>query len=463
MSLPSLATLLAKTISIWLILVLSHVIECHGSRLPERRSRLGDRGKLDGQLRSRLLLSPEADSPFSSFSPFWPESSDPPFSPFWPESSDPPFSPFWPESSDPPFSPFTPFSPIISPTNPSIPPSSPPVESSSTPSISISPLASPPTQSSTPSIDSNSSSNPSRPSGLQVGFYRGQCPNKNVDVEATITAKVQQHFLKDETLLPALLRMQFHDCFVHGCDASILIDGPSSEKTALPNLSVRGYQLIDALKDAAEAECPGIVSCADIIAIATKQLIKLGGGQEYPVQTGRRDGVVSVSQDVMLPSPFASVQETISAFAAENFNPEEMVLLFGGHTVGKSHCTFFQDRLYEDANQFDPNMDADLRRQLSLTCPKGTTADNFAFLDQNTQSSNIFDNSFFDQILKGRGILPIDQELARDPQTSAFVLQFARNPNLFNAKFANAMVKLQSLGIHTSDHGEIRKVCSQIN
>lgn len=60
-----------------------------------------------------------------------------------------------------------------------------------------------------------------------------------------------------------------------GCDASILINGSSSEKTAGPNLTVRGYELIDALKDVAEAQCPNVVSCADIIAIATKEVIKL--------------------------------------------------------------------------------------------------------------------------------------------------------------------------------------------
>uniref|UniRef100_A0A803L7H2 peroxidase n=1 Tax=Chenopodium quinoa TaxID=63459 RepID=A0A803L7H2_CHEQI len=69
--------------------------------------------------------------------------------------------------------------------------------------------------------------------------------------------------------------MQFHDCFVHGCDASILIMGLSSEKTAGPNLSVRGYELIDALKDIAETQCPGVVSCADIIAIATKEVLRM--------------------------------------------------------------------------------------------------------------------------------------------------------------------------------------------
>lgn len=63
--------------------------------------------------------------------------------------------------------------------------------------------------------------------------------------------------------------------FSKGCDASILIDGPSSEKAAGPNLRVRGYDVIDVLKDIAEAQCPGVVSCADIIAIATKEVIKM--------------------------------------------------------------------------------------------------------------------------------------------------------------------------------------------
>ena len=62
---------------------------------------------------------------------------------------------------------------------------------------------------------------------------------------------------------------------VKGCDASLLIDGASTEKTAGSNLSVRGYELIERLKAALEAECPGVVSCADIVVVATKVVIKL--------------------------------------------------------------------------------------------------------------------------------------------------------------------------------------------
>ncbi|XP_010694980.2 vegetative cell wall protein gp1 [Beta vulgaris subsp. vulgaris] len=430
-----------------------------------------------------------SSAPVPSMFPVTPSSTpDPPIFPVTPSSapvpsmfpitpsSEPVPSIFPPTPSNAPIStPINSFAPTPSPSNPPINspspsispnsvsnPSSPPVNP---PTISITPSISP---SSTPSVTPSNSPSPSpttssKPSGLQVGFYKGLCPSSIVDVEATITAKVQQHFLKDPTLLPALLRMQFHDCFVHGCDASILIDGPSSEKVAGPNLSVRGYEFIDALKDEAEAECPGVVSCADIIAIATKELIKLGGGPEYSVETGRRDGLISKVQDVRLPSPFAPVIQSILAFRHKNITIEEMVALFGCHTVGISNCVFFQDRLYESTSQFDPNMDPKLREQLKPTCPEGITANNFTFLDQNPESSNIVDNSFFDQILKQRGILPIDQALARDRLTRRFVLQFAQNPALFNAKLVSSMIKLQAVDVLTGDEGEIRKVCSRVN
>lgn len=63
-----------------------------------------------------------------------------------------------------------------------------------------------------------------------------------------------------------------------GCDASLLINSTpknSAEKDAGANLTVRGYDLIDAAKAAVEKACPGKVSCADIIALATRDVIAL--------------------------------------------------------------------------------------------------------------------------------------------------------------------------------------------
>ncbi|CAL9079251.1 unnamed protein product [Musa textilis] len=162
---------------------------------------------------------------------------------------------------------------------------------------------------------------------LQFGFYTGKC--KGTDVETAIRGIVAARFAKDPTILPALLRMQFHDCFVRGCDASILLDVPNSEKQAGANQSVRGYELIDEIKAALEKACPGVVSCADIIIAATRDAVVLGGGRRYEVQTGRRDGTISRASDVNLPGPSISVSDAISVFNVKGLPAEDMVLLFG--------------------------------------------------------------------------------------------------------------------------------------
>ena len=107
--------------------------------------------------------------------------------------------------------------------------------------------------------------------GLRVGFYSSSCPN----AESIVRSTVQTHFNSNPSIAPGLLRMHFHDCFVQGCDASILIDGPNTEKTAGPNLNLRGFEVIDDAKARLEAACPGVVSCADILTLATRDAVVL--------------------------------------------------------------------------------------------------------------------------------------------------------------------------------------------
>lgn len=297
---------------------------------------------------------------------------------------------------------------------------------------------------------------------LQFGFYNGKCGTS--DVETIVRNTVLSKFIVDKTITPALLRMQFHDCFVTGCDASILLDGTNSEKTAPPNLSVRGYEVIDAAKAAVEKACPGVVSCADIIVMATRDVVSFSGGGRYIVQTGRRDGRVSLAQNAqVLPSPTSSVSSAIKAFASKGFTATDMIYLLGAHTIGIAHCSLFQDRLYnfQNSGKPDPTMDLSLLSSLKRTCPQNGTGNEKANLDQNSFSSAVVDKSFYTQIMLRRGVLQIDQELALDRLSKSTVAAIAGSSD-FTTKFGQAMVKLGATQVLTGTQGEIRTSCRSV-
>ncbi|KAL9681563.1 hypothetical protein QQ045_013348 [Rhodiola kirilowii] len=90
----------------------------------------------------------------------------------------------------------------------------------------------------------------------------------------TIRTSIRAAISRERRMAASLLRLHFHDCFVKGCDASILLDdSPTvvSEKNAAPNKgSARGYEVVESAKSALEKICPGVVSCADILTVAAR-------------------------------------------------------------------------------------------------------------------------------------------------------------------------------------------------
>ncbi|KAK7377908.1 hypothetical protein VNO80_03343 [Phaseolus coccineus] len=291
---------------------------------------------------------------------------------------------------------------------------------------------------------------------LKVGFYDSSCP----EAESIVKKAVQNQFNRDKTITAALLRLHFHDCAARGCDASILINSTTSntaEKDSGTNDDVRGFDLIDKAKESLESACPSTVSCADIITLATRSAVALSGGPKYEVPTGRRDGLVSNINDVNIPGPSSPVS-IISQFFNRNLGltTQEMVTLFGAHTVGVAHCSFFADRLSSP----DPTMDPALNTKLVKLC-SSRDDDPSTPLDQNT--SLLVDNKFYQQILAKKGVLQIDQQLALDKSTKGFVTDFASNGAKFQKSFANAMVKMGSVDVLVGSQGEIRKKCSVFN
>jgi len=108
---------------------------------------------------------------------------------------------------------------------------------------------------------------------LCTSFYSHSCPG----VYDAVRSVLQAAIAREQRMGASILRLFFHDCFVQGCDASLLLDDTPSfqgEKMANPNNgSARGFEVIDAIKSAVDKVCPGVVSCADILAIAARDSV----------------------------------------------------------------------------------------------------------------------------------------------------------------------------------------------
>ncbi|KAJ4794690.1 Peroxidase [Rhynchospora pubera] len=301
--------------------------------------------------------------------------------------------------------------------------------------------------------------------GLQKGFYSKTCPK----VEDIVKSSVQKAFNNDVTVAPGLLRLHFHDCFVQGCDASVLISGTSTERTAFANANLRGFEVIDDAKTQLETSCPGVVSCADIVALAARDAVGLTGGPSWSVELGRRDGTVSSASDVSnLPAPTDSVAIQRKKFSDKGLTDQDLVTLVGAHTIGRTACQFVQYRLfnYTGTGNADPSISPSFLSQMQSLCPQNGDSSKRIPLDKG--SENKFDVSYFKNLRDGNGVLESDQRLWSDSNTKSIVQNYAGTIRgllglRFDYEFPKSMVKMGEIGVKTGSQGEIRKICSQFN
>ncbi|KAL0446754.1 UNVERIFIED_CONTAM: Lignin-forming anionic peroxidase [Sesamum latifolium] len=293
---------------------------------------------------------------------------------------------------------------------------------------------------------------------LSPSFYDTTCPN----ALSTIRTSIRQAVSRERRMAASLIRLHFHDCFVQGCDASILLDETStiqSEKTAFPNVnSARGYEVIESAKSEVERICPGVVSCADILTLAARDASVAVGGPSWNVRLGRRDSTTaSRSQaNTDLPGPLAGLDALISSFANKGLSARDMVALSGAHTIGQAQCFLFRGRIYSNGTDIDAGFDSTRRRQ----CPQTGGDGNLAALDLVTPNS--FDNNYFKNLMQRKGLLQSDQVLFSGGSTDSIVSEYSRNPRIFASDFANAMIKMGEIP-PAQPSGIIRRVCSAIN
>lgn len=293
---------------------------------------------------------------------------------------------------------------------------------------------------------------------LSSTFYSSSCPN----ALSTIQSAVQSAVNAEARMGASLLRLHFHDCFVNGCDASILLNDTATftgEQTAFPNLnSLRGFTVIDTIKSQVESICPGVVSCADILAVAARDSVVALGGPSWTVQLGRQDSTTASlsAANSSLPTAFMNLTQLVSTFSNQGFNAQELVALSGGHTIGQARCITFRNHIY---NENDIN--ATFAASLQANCPSSGGDNNLAPLD--TTSPTTFDNAYFNNLLTFQGLLHSDQQLfsGNGGATDSQVQSYSSSSSTFLTDFSNAMVKMGNL--LNSGSGEIRTNCWRTN
>ncbi|XP_008792666.1 peroxidase 51-like [Phoenix dactylifera] len=303
---------------------------------------------------------------------------------------------------------------------------------------------------------------------LRRNYYANICPNVESIVRNAVTKKFQQTFVT----VPATLRLFFHDCFVQGCDASVIIASTANntaEKDHPDNLSLAGdgFDTVIKAKEAVDAvpQCRNKVSCADILAMATRDVVALAGGPSYAVELGRLDGLSSTAKSVngKLPQPTFDLNQLSAIFAANGLSQADMIALSAAHTVGFSHCSRFANRIYDFSSQnpVDPTLNQTYAAQLQAMCPKNVDPTIAVNMDPITPRT--FDNQYYKNLQHGMGLFTSDQALFTDSRSRPTVNSWAQSSSAFEKAFIAAIIKLGRTGVKTGSNGNIRHDCATFN
>lgn len=213
---------------------------------------------------------------------------------------------------------------------------------------------------------------------------------------------------------PVVLRLVFHDAGTYdraakdgGANASIEFELDRPENGGLK----RGWNVVNTIYSKLKGTpLEGVLSRADVIALAGAHAVRITGGPLIDVPIGRTDAQQGDPLN-RLPDEKLSATEQIVVFESKGLNPQELVALLGSHTLGGKG---FGDPLTFD-NQYYSSL---------LDKPWENKADDMA-------------------VMIG---LPSDHVLPDDPTCRPYIERYANDQDAFHEDFKAAYLKLTSLG-----------------
>ncbi|GAU17600.1 hypothetical protein TSUD_341440 [Trifolium subterraneum] len=236
---------------------------------------------------------------------------------------------------------------------------------------------------------------------LRKNFYKKSCPQ----AEQIVKNITQQHVFSRPELPAKLLRMHFHDCFV-----------------------------------------------------------RFENKPKWEVLTGRRDGTVSNSNEVLLnlPAPFHNLTTLRQIFASKKLTLHDLVVLSGAHTIGIGHCNLFSNRLFNFTGKGDqdPSLNPTYANFLKTKCQ--SLSDTTTTVEMDPNSSKKFDNDYYSILLQNKGLFISDATLLTTKQSRNIANELVSQKTFFT-EFAQSMERMGAIEVLTGSNGEIRRTCSVVN
>uniref|UniRef100_A0A803NP41 L-ascorbate peroxidase n=1 Tax=Cannabis sativa TaxID=3483 RepID=A0A803NP41_CANSA len=238
--------------------------------------------------------------------------------------------------------------------------------------------------------------------------YANEIEKARRDLRALISAK---------NCAPIMLRLAWHDAGTY--DAKTKSGGPNGSIRLPEELNHKANTGLKFAVDHCEqvkSKHP-IITYADLYQLAGVVAVEITGGPTIDFVYGRKDSNKPVEEG-RLPDATQGASHLRDVFYRMCLNDKDIVVLSGGHTLGKAHL---ERSGFEGAWTKDPLK---------------------------------FDNSYFKQLLDGnsKGLLklPTDKVLVEDLEFRRYVEHYAKNEDAFFEDYAASHKKLSELGFKQS-------------